>query len=237
MLDQLKRLEALRGAEVRAHADRDFHERVIAVKRWQQARLARTYADLARDARYMPAVNFFLEELYGPKDSSARDRDLIRMVPTIKRLLPKFAFDVVASALELDVLSEGFDQSIAKLIGNGKLDDTAYVAAFRTAGRREDRLRQVALLQEVGRGLDVVVKKPLIYSTLKLLRKPAQLAGMGEMQCFLEVGFTAFRHMDGASYFLETIASRETILIERIMEDHPDPLAVVADWEKAAADA
>lgn len=230
MLDQLKRLAALRGAEARALADPDFHARVIAVKRWQQSRLARTYTDLARDARYTPAVNFFLDELYGTKDSSERDRDLIRMVPTIKRLLPKFAFAVVERALELDVLSEEFDQAIAKLIGSGQLDDTAYVAAFRAAGRREDRLHQVTLLQEVGKGLDVVVKKPLIYSTLKMLRRPAQLAGIGEMQRFLEVGFTAFRHMNGASHFLETIAARETILIERIMDNQPKPLSIVDAW-------
>lgn len=230
MLDQLKRLEALRGAEARAIDDADFRARVVAVKRWQQARLARTYADLARDARYVPAVDFFLDELYGTKDSSERDRDLIRMVPTIKRLLPKFAFDVVKSALELDVLSEEFDQAIAKLIGSGKLDDATYIAAFRTAGRREDRLHQVALLREVGSGLDVVVKKPLIYSTLKMLRRPAQLAGMGEMQRFLEVGFTAFRHMNGATHFLETIAARETILIERIMDNQQQPLSIVDAW-------
>jgi hypothetical protein len=71
-------------------------------------------------------------------------------------------------------------------------------------------------MQDVGHGLDLVVKKPLIYSTLKMLRRPSKLAGLAEMQQFLEAGFSAFRHMKGATPFLHTIAERETALIDAI---------------------
>ena len=94
MLERLKKLQQLRGAEAVAHSrDASFAARLKAVKTFQQKRLARTYADLSADVRYAPAVTFFLDELYGIKDSTIRDRDLARMVPTIKRLLPKFAYD------------------------------------------------------------------------------------------------------------------------------------------------
>jgi len=85
-------------------------------------------------------------------------------------------------------------------------------------------------MEHVGRGLDQVVKAPLIYTTLKMLRKPAAMAGLGAMQQFLEAGFSAFRHMKGANYFLTTIAERETVLIARIMDNHPDPFAIIARW-------
>ncbi len=231
MLDHLKKLESLRGGAV--HSAR-FLQKLQDVKRWQHVRLDRTYRDLAADARYAPAVAFFLDELYGAGDSIKRsvlrDRELIRMYPTIKRVLPKFAFDAVEKALELDVLAEEFDQALASRIGEGKVTEANYLAAFRAAGRRDDRLHQVQLMQEVGRSLDVVVKKPLIYTTLKMLRGPSKLAGLAEMQQFLEAGFTAFRHMKGADYFLETIASREALLINRIFDSVADPLAVIEEW-------
>lgn len=223
MLTHLQQLETLRGPKSRLKSDAAFAQRVEAVKVWQNARLARWYADLSADARYAPAVAFFLDELYGTKDSALRDRDLIRMEPTMRRLLPDFAFQTVESALELDLISEEFDQALAGVIAAGRIDGITYAEAFRAAGGKERRLRQVALMRRVGEGLDAVVAKPLIYSTLKMLRGPARLAGLGEMQRFLEAGFTAFRHMGGADYFLATIATRETELIERLFAGHPVP--------------
>ncbi|MBL8520874.1 MAG: hypothetical protein JNK75_09385 [Betaproteobacteria bacterium] len=216
MLDHLKQLEALRGPQARLRSDTAFAARVLAVKRWQNARLTHWYRDLAAQPRYAPAVAFFLDELYGTQDSALRDRDLIRMEPTMRRLLPDFAFQTVESALELDLISEEFDQALAACLAPGPINGARYAVAFRAAGQKERRLKQVALMGRVGEGLDVVVAKPFIFTTLKMLRGPAKLAGLGEMQRFLEAGFTAFRHMAGAEVFLSTIAERETALIETV---------------------
>lgn len=231
MLERLQRLQALRGAAVCDDpASKAFQARVAAVKRWQQARIERCYADLAADGRYAPAVAFFLEELYGSKDSAIRDRELVRMVPTMKKLLPRFAFETVERALELDELSEEFDQAIARVIAPSTITEASYIAAFRAVDRRQARLHQVALMRRVGEGLDDVVRKPLIYSTLKMLRKPAKIAGLGEMQQFLEAGFTAFRHMQGAGYFLETVATRESALIARLLDGEASPFGIIDQW-------
>lgn len=225
MLERLERLRELRGGAPVPRVDE--------LKSWQQARLKRTYADLAANPRYAPATVFFFDELYGAKDGALRDRDLLRMYPTMKRLLPRFAFDTVDRALELDVLAEEFDQAVARALGKAPLDETSYTEAFRAVDRHADRARQVALMREVGQGLDKVVAKPLIYSTLKMLRKPAAVAGLADMQAFLEAGFTAFRHMKGADYFLDTIASRETLLMERIFDADPAPFAIIDTWQPA----
>ncbi|MCA2999187.1 MAG: hypothetical protein ING75_11350 [Rhodocyclaceae bacterium] len=213
MLEHLNRLEELRGPTKR---ESEFLADVKRVKQWQHARLRYTYHDLSIDHRFAPATAFFFDELYGEKDTAQRDRDLLRMYPTIKRLLPKFAFETLDNALALDVLSEEFDQALAAQTRGVAINNAVYCEAFRAVGRKVDRLRQVALMQEVGHGLDLVVKKPLIYSTLKMLRRPSKLAGLAEMQQFLEAGFSAFRHMKGATPFLHAIAERETALIEAI---------------------
>lgn len=231
MIEHLKKLQQLRGAmAVHLAEDVGFAVRLKAVKAWQQARLTRTYADMAADARFQPAVAFFLDELYGMKDSTIRDNDLMRMYPTIKRLLPQFAFEAVERALELDVLAEEFDQALTTLLGAQVLNEENYILAFRRLGRREDRLRQIVLMRSVGEGLDRMVAKPLIFTTLKMLRRPAKMAGLAAMQRFLEAGFTAFRHMRGADYFLQTIAERETLLIKRILDGERDPFAPILQW-------
>jgi hypothetical protein len=230
MLEHLQRLQALRGLNQQSGFDQQvgnnaaFFQEVARVKRWQHIRLAETYTDLFADKRYQPATQFFLDELYGANALAApsiRDRDLIRMYPTMKRVLPKFAFDTVTKALALDVLSEEFDQALARELAGQTITATQYAVAFRAVGRKKDRLAQVELMQDVGKGLDSVVKKPMLYTTLKLLRGPSKLAGLAEMQRFLEAGFGAFRHMKGASYFLSTIATRETALIDAIFAGQP----------------
>ena len=213
MLEHLNRLELLRGV---GRHQTSFLAEVKRLKRWQHQRLANTYQDLAIDQRFGPATAFFLDELYGENESALRDRDLIRMYPTMKRLMPKFAFDAVTSALALDVLSEEFDQALATRLRGKPITNASYCQAFRDVGRHADRVRQVGLMQKVGEGLDAVVSKPLLYSTLKMLRRPSKMAGLGEMQRFLEAGFSAFRHMKGAAPFLHIIAQRETAFIEAI---------------------
>ena len=49
-----------------------------------------------------------------------------------------------------------------------------------------------------------------------MMRGPAQLAGLGELQSFLERGFTAFRSMRSAQAFLDTIIERERALSARL---------------------
>lgn len=213
MLEQLEQLRRLRAEKP---ADARFASTLHALRAWQHARLTATYADLAADPRYAPAVAFFLDELYDGEASERRDRDLLRMHNTMQRVLPDFAYQTVAKALSLDVMSEEFDQAMARQLMGSDITASRYAAAFRAVGRKEDRLRQVALMREVGEALDVVVKKPLIGSTLIMLRGPSKLAGLSAMQKFLEVGFNAFRHMKGARYFLDTIATRESEMIGRI---------------------
>ena len=231
MLERLQRLQQLRGAAAQRNGQgADFESRVKAVKLWQQQRLARCYADLAADVRYTPAVAFFLDEIYGIKDSTVRDRDLVRMYPTIKRIFPKIAFDACDKALELDVLSEEFDQAIAVALGSQPLTEANYLKAFRAVDRQQDRLRQIVLMQAVGEALDNMVQKPLLFATLKMLHGPAQMVGLGAMQQFLETGFSAFRHMKRADHFLATIAYRERVLIERIMQGEPAPFSIIEEW-------
>jgi hypothetical protein len=217
----LEQLRRLRGQEAKAGSPARLRE----VKSWQAARLARTYADLAADPRYGPATAFFLDDLYGEKDFSSRDEALLRIYPVLVRTLPDSAVESAALAIEVDALSEDLDRRLAARLGPGPLDEAAYARAYRESGTREERMRQIDLIDGVGRQLDRLVVKPLVYATLKLMRRPARLAGMQDLQSFLERGFQAFRHMGGAGHFLETIGSRERAILNRLFSGHPSPFS------------
>ena len=56
----------------------------------------------------------------------------------------------------------------------------------------------------------------MLYALLKMLHRPAHLAGFGALQDFLERGFSAFKNMQGADEFLATIERRETRIMESL---------------------
>ena len=211
-----------------ARAMREAHHRAVdqralqALKSWQAGRLARTHADLAASERYAPAIAFFLTELYAAKDFTARDTELARVVPVMVRFLPEKALDTLADAAHMDALSESLDAAMSRAIvadiGNADIDGAAYGRAWRTVGQADARELQVALVGKIGAALDHLTRVPLIGATLRMMRRPAHMAGLANLQHFLESGFADFRHMGRADEFLERILARESDYMTRLFE-------------------
>jgi hypothetical protein len=100
-----------------------------------------------------------------------------------------------------------------------------YAKAYRKGGYKHLRRRQIELVLRVGHALDAAVKKHGVYKILRAARIPAQLAGLSELQAFLERGFTAFDALGGADEFLSAVAERELAVSERLFAGAPDPFA------------
>jgi len=105
------------GRRARALAEPGMRKSVMALRRWQSERLARSYPDLLASRRYNPPARFFFEELYGPKDFSRRDADVRRILPRLQALLPAEALSTIADAVELDNLSESLDAALLEKLG------------------------------------------------------------------------------------------------------------------------
>jgi hypothetical protein len=213
-------LKELRGPEGRGP------QRMAELKAWQSRRLAETYADIAAQPRFRAATSFFLDDLYGAKDFSGRDQAMMRIVPVMTRILPASAVETAALAIELEALTEDLDQRLARALPAGPITEAGYAKAYRESSSREERERQVALVDAVGHRLDSLVKKPLVFGTLKLMRRPAKVAGLSDLQDFLERGFEAFREMKGADAFLALVRSRETEILNRLFSGRAKPFSV-----------
>jgi hypothetical protein len=198
--------------------------RWLALKQWQSARLRRTYADLFAQPRYVRAGEFFLSELYGPKDFTQRDQEALRVVPKLARLLPERAIETLRLAVELDELSEILDVRLAgHLSDHVGIDDAGYCRAYRQAGTEAERLRQIDLVDQIGRSLEKLARVPLLTGLLHMMRRPAEAAGVAHLHQFLQSGFDAFKAMGPAGDFLATVRRRETMLMQRILAGNDAP--------------
>lgn len=208
----LKELRAVDAERARRAADPALDARVQALKAYQQRRFAQTYADLLAHPRYEAATRFFLHELYGPDDFRQRDAQFARVIPTLTRLFPAEVVDTVARLARLHALSEHLDTRMAEHLLSPEITATDYAIAWRACGEPASRQRQIELTMAVGEALDKLTAKPLLRQTLRLMRGPAQMAGLGALQAFLESGFDTFRAMRGAAEFLSTVRQREDTL-------------------------
>jgi hypothetical protein len=217
-------LRTLEGVDAATRARRDE------LRAWQARRLAFTHADLLASPRYRNATRFFLDELYGVKDFSQRDAELARVIPTLTRFLPAGALEAIADAVELDALSERLDLATVRALAadpalrDAPIDDKGYVRAYRAAGSRTDRERQLELVEHIGRALDRLVRQPLLGGLLGAMEGPARIAGLSAMHAFLGSGFRVFKTMKGADVFLRTVIGREQALMARIWAGEADPI-------------
>ena len=199
------------------------------LRAWQAARFERTYADLLASDRYRRAAQFFLSDLYGPKDFGERDEELERFLPALSKILPASAIHTLAVGVELDLLSESLDSAMVQaLLAAGQsaeadISEAAYAKAYRACANRRGREAQIALLMQIGDAIDALTRKPLLRAAIALIKGPAHAAGMGELHDFLDRGFYAFRHMQGAAEFLATIRERESLILERLFARHKAP--------------
>jgi hypothetical protein len=220
MKRHLGMLKSLRGETASAPP------RLAELKRWQAERLASSYADIAAVPRYKAATSFFLEDLYGPKDFSRRDQAMMAVLPVMAKMLPDSAVETAALAIELEALSEDLDQRLVNALPPGPIDEARYAAAYRGSATRAERERQVELIDQVGRRLDALVTKPFVLRMLQLMRRPAKLAGLEDLQDFLERGFESFRVMGGADEFLAVIREREMRILNRLFSGAPEPFSI-----------
>jgi hypothetical protein len=200
------------------------------LRRWQAARLAVDFGDFLADPAMRPAAEFFLSDLYGDRDFSARDRDAARVLPAMARFLPDSLLRAAADAIELAVLSHALDLRMAEILMRRPVPGSAisvedYANAYRVTGFPRLRQRQIGLILKVGEALDSAVKKHGVAKILRASRLPAQLAGLSELQKFLERGFTAFAALGGAEGFLKAIGQREEAVAGRLFSGDPQPFA------------
>lgn len=209
----------MRERELRT-VDADLGLAVAAVKAYQHQRFAQTYADLLAQPKYAAATRFFLDDLYGPADYNERDRQFMRIVPAMVRLFSTEIVSTVRLLGGLHALSEQLDTAMARSLSGLPISEVGYGQAWRKTSAVE-REQQIASMLRIGSDLDRYTRKPLLRQSLRLMRSPAQAAGLGELQRFLETGFNTFREMRGSAEFLSIIGKRERALAAALYAAEP----------------
>ncbi|GEA13333.1 hypothetical protein [Alteromonas sp. KUL49] len=196
---------------------------IHSLQNWQCERLLVTHEDLAQQSRYQNAMQFFVDELYGPKDFSQRDADIARVIPKLASVLPQSAMLAMEDALALNALSFELDMKMAQALGDTPITRHSYAQAYREVGTQETRTKQIEIIEHLGAQLDGVVKMRGIGMLISLARRPAKMAGLLTLHEFLERGFKAFKAIGDVHSFIDPVLAKEREIMT-ILLDEKSPL-------------
>lgn len=187
---------------------------------WQLDYLLQYFEDMQARPDQAAAVAFIISDLAGV-EISQRDQEFAKVVPMMVRLLPKNVLASAAAAMRLNasVLENNLAicQSIdAAHLLSGKVREREYAEACRCVTSYEECMELVGLTVELGHELQHAIEIPMIGVTLKAMRGPARLAGIGALQSFLETGFRTFAALENVDQFLSEIELRMERIFRRI---------------------
>ena len=191
----------------------------LALQTFQSQRLLRDLADLATESQYQEISRFFLEEMYGAHDFTARDEQAQRAHWFVHQVPGVTAHDV-ESVLDLLALSHQLDDEVADLLmtlgAPLDFDEAIYEQAYRLADRYVERLRQIDLVIVTLGNVHRLGRKKLLGLALRSTQGLAHTVGMGEIHRFLRLGYQAIQPVRDIRRFLETIETREKQRLDRI---------------------
>lgn len=218
-LDQLSELQA-RLQQSPVH--RRWSRRILMQR---SARMFRNYADLRLQSRYASAVDFLIDDLFGPNSLCYRELGLQKAEATMQRILPEGLLKAVAQAVEFSLLTMRLDLQLARVLdamdaAASVPDDEGMRKALRATDAHEDYRRQVRLVLGIGAEIESIVHKPFVTLGLKMCRQPARVMGLGELQDYLERGVAAFKKMQGSAEFFRTFEQRETAYLRTVFNEH-----------------
>jgi hypothetical protein len=197
-------------------SQQNLTENVRELQTWQTKRLLVTHDDLWNSKRFKPAMQFFIDEIYGPKDFSQRDIELARVLPNMAKVLPDKGLKSLQAALRLNRLSLELDIALVQELDNKEINRSNYFTCYRQSSNQSKREEQIKLLEDLGLDLAQVVKITGISAILMLSRKPAKVAGVESLHGFLEKGFNSFKKLGEVHDFIDPIINRERELMNSL---------------------
>ena len=201
------------------------------LRAWQSARLRSTYTDMLETPRYRMACEFFLNDVYAPRDFTARDHDIEQLYLLAERFIPSQFLALFKALFDLNQMTHQLDHALLQaLIEKLGLTDTLtpqmYAQAYRLCDNYEERKYQIELLAAVVNDVGVGVREPLVGPTLRLAKIPASLGGWNEIYEFSIRGYEAFRSMRHPGVFSQAIQTREMKILDNIFAGAADPFKV-----------
>jgi len=191
------------------------------LQEFQAIRLRRDYDHFGQQPEYAALADFFFNDMYGPRDFSARDTQARRLHQFI-HLAPGLSMRDIEVTLDLLDLTVRLDEQLAAQLEKNQapvpFDEATYERAYRDADAYQPRVRQIDLISESLLRVHRLAKMPLLGTALNNSKTIARVMGMGDLHRFLRKGYNALESVEDLKPFLNEVTARELERLDRIYE-------------------
>jgi hypothetical protein len=192
-----------------------------ALQSFQAQRIQRDHRELAAESQYLRIATFFSEEMYGPRNTSARNAQARRM-HQLARVVPGLAIRDVEPALQLLELTEQLDISVVEqlmvLAAPIDFDEELYEQAYRLADNYDARMAQLDLVRKALLNVHRMARNPLLGAAFQRTKGIAQTLGMGDIHRFLHVGYQSIQPVRNIERFVVAVYDHEKRRLDRIYD-------------------
>lgn len=227
----LRNLETSQDLRHQAVESGELEPRLAHLRAWQSARLGRTYADLMKDPQYRPACEFFLSNIYAPRDFSQRDHDTERIHTFLSKVVPAPMLQLLTDVVEVNALTNELDQKLIDVLFEdlavtSEISAAQYAAAYRRCDNYKARYHQINLITRILGEIALGARLAGVGLAMNIIKGPAVRAGWVDFYDFLAQGYAAFKKMRDVKTFVRILDQREKRILSRIYTHHPDPFSV-----------
>jgi hypothetical protein len=191
-----------------------------ALQEFQSARLRRDYGHLAvEQPQYKKLGDFFFDDMYGPHDFQARDRQARRLHQFV-HLAPGLTMRDIEVTLDLLDLTNQLDQQVADILVEMNapipFSEHIYEDAYYRADAYAPRVRQIEFIREALTRVHQLSQITLLGTALDNTITLARLMGMRELHRFLRKGYQALRVVQNLEPFMVKVETLELVRLDRI---------------------
>jgi hypothetical protein len=194
------------------------------LRAWQRERLKTTHALALTDPGTSAAARFFLDEIYPVSTAAWRDSQAFAALSSLCKLLPDAALEALAAAAAMDSLTEELDAQWCDAWQAARLGENASNIVredYEDAYRQCDKIlreRQLEALAQASHSLTRISGMTLASAALRAMKLPAKLAGLSDLQEFLERGYRIFSDLKQPDVFCRQLHDRETAFMLEILD-------------------
>ena len=213
------------------HQDSVLFQRLQDVQVWQKQRMQRTHNKAFAEKQNLLMAEYFINRLYGGPDFDALAGQIARLskyAHKAEKLIPENAIKTGTSGVELAILAVRLDEQVAMQLLKDHhpyeaLTDDLMRQAYLKLEQGEERLKQLYLLDQLGKNLDKYMRSFMVYTAFKMCKGTANKYNFNVMYEFMQDGFLALKPLKSAEKFVKDFTAVERQIIDKVHAGHLYP--------------
>ena len=213
------------------HTHSDLKQRLLDVQAWQKNRMQHSHAKQFAEKQNVLMSEYFLNRLYGGDDFDAMAEQIARLTKyahKAEKLIPDNAVKTGTLGVKLAIFAVQLDEQVAAQLledyhPHEVLNDDMMRLTYLKLDQRDNRLKQLALLDELGLNLDKYMRSFMVQAAFKMCKGAAEKYRFELMYDFMHEGFLAMKPLKSAEKFVREFTQGERDVVAKVHAGDPQP--------------